>query len=333
MKKLLTALLCVALAAAMSVACLASVDVGTYKDSDKEEQDYDLNVFWVDEPSEDLLPGQDYYLETHWGSSGAIDDDFFDQYTISQSIVSDTEDVSNTVFRKYVTAAEFVKGSDGEYYYHIGVSSGSKDTEDMSGGIVIYAKDREYPDERAACVIEFDIGYSSSTVTVDEDEYTLPEGGAVVEFDKDLDRCTITFDNDSTLRMKFSSVHRYNLCYGEDVNENIAKANPKAKIEQMTFYGRPKFSEALTFKFYAGDNAKYLYELGSDNTLTLLSKTNSKGYFGISTKVLGTYLVSDTELTGAAVTAASPTAETAASSVVVTDASQLPQNPSTGAKF
>lgn len=336
MKKLSAMLVCILMAAALACTAFAVVDIPTYKDRDGDEQDYDTGVFGVDDTESYLRPGADYYLETSWGND-EITDEFFEQYTVTQSIVSDTDGVANSSVKSRLTAAEFVKGANGVYYYHIGISGTSKYKDDIDAAIVIFAKDKQYPDDRAACLIEFTIGYTADEEDCAEEEYDLPDGGAVVEFAEDLKRCLITFSDDSTLNVKFESVRKFNLCYDETVNSAIEAANPNAKIEQKTFYGKPKFASPCTLKLYGGSNMKYLYELGSDNKLTLLSSTNNNGFFGIKTQTLGAYVLSDRELSGAvsALPAVSQpetpdeSGSTAASGNPTT--TPAPANPNTGA--
>lgn len=332
MKKISTMLLCIILAGALACTSFAVIDIPTYKDSDRDEQDYDTGVFWVDDIDTYFRPGADYYLEVTWDGD-EMTDEFFEQYTITQSIVSDTEGVSNSSVKSRLTAAEFVKGANGNYYYHIGISGTSRYSDDIDAGIVVFAKDKEYPDDRAACLIEFTIGYDSDEDICYDEEYDLPDGGAVVEFDEELDRCLITFFDDSTLNLKFGSVYKFNLCYDETVNAAVQAANPNAELEQKTFYGRPKFADPCTLKLYGGDDMKYLYELNSDNRLTLLSSANNNGYFGIKTQTLGAYILSDTPLKGASVTTPDAASQDSSSqeSSVITQPDNVPANPNTGA--
>jgi|GEM_PF-1844306 len=314
MKKLCFSLLCLVLAAALTVSSFASIDISSYKSKDGETLYYDEDAFSIDPPSETLRPGVDYYFEAFWGTS-PMDSEFFDDYILSQSYVSDTDGVSNTAFGKYIAVAEFTKGKDGGYYYHVRVNSSRSLNDDIDGAIVIYAKDRLNSDDRAATVLELTIGYGSVELTVDDDECDLPDGGAVVEFEKGNKSCLVTFYNNSTLDLKLSSTHKYNFSYAEDVSASVAAANPAADLQQMTFYGRPVLAERSKFRFYAGSGARYLYELGTDNTLTQIGTKNADadGFFTFWTDRLGTYIASDLPLKNTAVgNTASTAANTAA---------------------
>ena len=133
MKKISTMLLCIILAGALACTSFAVIDIPTYKDSDRDEQDYDTGVFWVDDIDTYFRPGADYYLEVTWDGD-EMTDEFFEQYTITQSIVSDTEGVSNSSVKSRLTAAEFVKGANGNYYYHIGISGTSRYSDALAQG-------------------------------------------------------------------------------------------------------------------------------------------------------------------------------------------------------
>ncbi len=317
MKKCLVTFLCLALAAALTLSCFASIDVGSYKTKDGDTVYYNEDEFSIESPSETLHPGADYFLKTEWGR-GEITDDFFEYYNLSTSYVSDTEGLSNAGFGHYISAAEFVKGADGKYYYRIRVTSSRSLNEDIDGGIIVYAKDKADSDKRYAAYVEFTIGYESMEFTVDDDEYSLPDGGAIVEFEKGIKKCLITFDNDSTLDLVVGSKKKYNLCYAEDVNTSIASANPGAVLKQMTFYGHPVFAESSRFKFYAGKEARYFYELNDNNTLTQVGtkNVNADGFFSLTTDRLGTYISSNVPLKNAVVGSGSSAASTAAATSV-----------------
>ncbi len=314
MKKVCFTLLCLSLALALTVSGFASIDVGTYKTKDGDYVAFDENEFSIDSPSEDLRPGTDYYLETEWGN-GPMEDYFFDYHVLSTSYASDTEGVSNAAFGRHIAAAEFVKGKDGKYYYHVRVTSARSLNDDIDGAIIVYAKDKEDPDKRYAAVVELTIGYSSSELTVDDDEIDLPDGGAILEFEKGLKKCTLNFDNNSTLELKSLSTRKMNFCYSEDVSATIANANPNANLQQMTFYGRPALGERSRFRFNAGYNARYFYELTEDNVLTQVGTKNidADGYFTVWTDRLGTYIASDIALKNAVVSSSMTTAVSGAS--------------------
>jgi len=341
MKKGCSVLLCLLLAAAMTISVFASIDVGDYKDKDGDTVAYDTDEFSIDDPAEDLRPGGDYYFKAYWGDA-EMDDDFFDNYLLTQSIVSDTEGVSNAAFRKYIRAAEFVKGSDGSYYYHVGIASTKKNDNDLDGGIVIYARDRKNSDDRAAYALEFTIGYVTTTTSIEEgeEEYDLSDGGEILNFEKGIKRIDLTFFNDSKLALNLGGkAKKLNFTYDEVVNESVQAANPGANLQQMSFYGRPTLPSASVFKFYAGPDAKYFYELRSDNSLVLLSQTNASGYFGVTTEQLGVYLASDVALKNAVTAAAASSAAASASEAAAPSAAApaatapaaVPKNPSTGA--
>ncbi|MBR6736620.1 MAG: hypothetical protein IKL92_07160 [Oscillospiraceae bacterium] len=324
MKKTLTAILCVILAAALAVSAFAVVpDLPTYKDSDGEDCYYDESVFWIDDFDEMLTPGADHYFETNWGSD-EITDEFFDYYTVTQSITSTDDKYSTSEVKKMITAAEFVKGTDGRYYYHIAIAPNKKITEDVDFAIAIFAKDKEYPDERAAAIVEYTIGYDADEGYTDEDEYELPDGGEILEFDdfKNYTRCKVLFDEGGYISLKLGKQRTFNFCYNDKVSLALKDANPGAEISQMNFFAKPKFAESCLVKLY-GDDAKYLYEMNDDGSLTLISDKNNDGLFGFNTQQLGTYVFSDKVLKNSNVSSAG--------SVTGSTSSNPHNNPMTGA--
>lgn len=314
MKKTYTAVLSAVLAFAFAVSAFAAVpDLPTYKDSDGDEKEYDETVFWIDDTDDMLTPGADHYFETFWEGDD-ITDDFFEYYTVTQSITSTDSEYSTSEVKKMLTAAEFVKGTDGKYYYHIAVAANSKITEDVGFAVAIFAKDREYPDERAATVIEFTIGYDSDEGYTDDDEYELPAGGEILEFDdtSSYTRCKVIFDEGGYISLKLGKQRTFNFCYNDNVSLALKDANPNAEISQINFYAKPKFAQSCLVKLYGGEKAEYMYLMNDEGGLTLISDKNNDGLFGFNTQQLGTYVFSDKPLKNASVTGSTSTGAVAA---------------------
>lgn len=294
MKKLLA----VALAACM-VAGTGAISALAFN-----EDDYDnLDFFTVKESNKTLYPGQDYYFETDWKGS-PIDDDFFEYYKVSVSVTSgDTDDVSTAKVRSRVEKADFIKNeATGDYLFHFRAGMSFSYEDDIPVHILILAKDKENTDKRSWYDFDIDIGYSDgylnkeSTSVVDESQYDVDNNSPAIEFDKDLKQCRLDFEDGSYYTVRFSGNRKFNFGYTNLENQLIVQANPKAKLYFLSFYARPGFANEDVFKLKSPADKKYLYEIKQDNTLSLLSEDNNNGYFGFTTRSLGSYVASDIPL-------------------------------------
>lgn len=292
MKKLLALLLAVGMVTGTGALTVSAFD----------EDDYDnLDFFEVKETNETLCPGQDYYFETDWEGS-PIDDDFFEYYKVSVSVSSDDDDVSSSAVRRRVEKAEFVKNEEtGEYFFHFRASMSFSYLENLDAHIMVLAKDKENTDKRSWYEFDLTIGYSDGEISevVDDSQYNVDNSNPAIEFDEDLKLCRLDFEDGSYYTLRLSTATKFNFGYTNVANQFIVQANPKASLYFLSFYARPRFANEDVFKFKAPADKKYLYEIKQDNTLVLLSEDNNNGYFGFTTRNLGSYVASDLPLRSA----------------------------------
>ena len=307
MKRLLTMFLAVMLTASL----MAMPAWAITRAEDVKDRYIWSDFFDIEETNEIMLPGQTYYFPANWGGN-KMDDDFFDVYKTSVSITSvDTGAISTTAARSRVDFAEFVKGSDGYYYFCFRAKASFAYLEDVAIRVYVQAVDRKDDKFRGEYEMYLDIGYSqnqgsveyisSSTYDVDS---TLP----LVEFDGDLKNCQLNFEDGSYYLAQFATRNRkYNLLYTETENAVIRAANPNANLKFLSFPTGPSFSGQSTLRIYA-PRQSYLYEIGSNNTLTQLSSKSSGDYLNTQTNRLGSYVASDVPLKASGTTVGGNTA-------------------------
>lgn len=340
MKRLLAVLTALVMVfGVMSVGVLAARD-----DEDPENQD----VFSIKEDTGTLSPGVDYYFECDW-QGGPITDDFFEFYAVSVTVSrSDDDNVSSTTAKKIAEKAEFVKlGSANKYYFHFRAIPNYSYTEDVEIRIKATARDKSRDskriDARSWYEMDLSIGYHDKQVVeeVGSSQYDVDSDSPIVEFDEDLTDCRLDFEDGSYYNLRLAKVRKFNLGHTTDANGAIAKAYPNAKLKFLTFYANPSFAYESVLKVHAPD-AKYLYEMGDNNSLTLISDVNNGGYFGYSTSRLGAYVASSVPLEGAKISvgATDSTATTTTTTTTTTAPAQgatttpdnsVITNPQTGA--
>lgn len=146
--------------------------------------------------------------------------------------------------------------------------------------------------------IEFTVSYPDVD-TINDDEYEVDNKSPIVYASNDVGKCTLSFSDVAEYEAKFSSKEKkYNLGYSFSPVAAIEKANPNAELTFVTFSGKPNFAANSDLLIFA-DDAKYMYEIGSNNSLTKLgAKFNSDGAT-FRTQQLTSYVVSDRALKGA----------------------------------
>ena len=320
MKHLAKSILVLALALALTVTAAAAAD-GYYTDSSGTDVPY-RDFFDVDYPYDMLKPGQTYYFPCEW-SNGPMNDKFFDEYVVSISVNSPysssqsslPEYISTYEAKRRVDAAEFVKNSDGSYYFKFKASNSYSYVNDTSVLVIITARDKRDSDYRGQFIMELEIGYAQNSGNpnrVDTSTYEVDPDSPILQFDEDLDSCRLDFEDGSYYHIRLTSrTSTFGFAYNNDVNPAIQGANPKAKLHFLSFPSGPRPAYEGLLKMYA-PGARYLYEIGDNNQLTLVStETGVSDHIGLTTKRLASYVASDIALTSA--TSVSPAPQTPAS--------------------
>ncbi|WMJ85078.1 hypothetical protein ACS3UN_03885 [Oscillospiraceae bacterium LTW-04] len=294
MKKLLTALLAVAMI--FSIASVSALALN--------EEDYDNQyIFSIKEDTSVLWPGTDYYFDCEW-QGGPITDDFFEFYSVSVSVSrADDDNVSSSTAKKIVEKAEFVKLNDSDkYYFHFRAKANYSYADDAEVHITVLAKDnsrdKDREDSRSWYEMDIEIGYYDKEVTeiVDSSQYDVDPDSPIVEFDEELKSCRLDFEDGSYYNIRLARVKKFNLGYNTTENTAITRAYPNASFKFISFYAHPSFAYESVLKIKAPETTKYLYQIGDDNSLTLVADVNNNGYFGHTTSRLGTYVASSVPL-------------------------------------
>lgn len=294
MRKLLTALLAVAM-----VLSVASVSVFALNEDDYDNQD----IFSIKEDTSVLWPGTDYYFDCEW-QGGPITDDFFEFYSVSVSVSrADDDNISSSTAKKIVEKAEFVKlNNKDKYYFHFRAKANYSYTDDAEVHITVLARDnsrdKKREDSRSWYEMDISIGYYDKGVTqqIDSSQYDVENDSPIVEFDEDLNACRLDFEDGSYYNVRLAKARKFNLGHNTTENTAITKAYPNATFKFLSFYARPSFAYESVLKVKAPEATKYLYEIGDNNTLTLVSDVNNNGYFGYTTSRLGSYVASSVPL-------------------------------------
>ncbi|MFV0496747.1 MAG: hypothetical protein ACK5L0_01055 [Candidatus Fimivivens sp.] len=294
MKRLMTALLAVAMV--FSIASVSALALN--------EEDYDNQyIFSIDEDTSVLWPGTDYYFDCEW-QGGPVTDDFFKFYSVSVSVSrSDEDNVSSSTAKKIVEKAEFVKlNNSDKYYFHFRAKANYSYADDAAVHITVLAKDnsrdKDREDSRSWYEMDIEIGYydKEETELVDESQYDVDSDAPIVEFDEELKSCRLDFEDGSYYNIKLARVKKFNLGYNTTENTAITRAYPNASFKFISFYAHPSFAYDSVLKVQAPKSTKYLYQIGDDNTLTLVADVNNNGHFGYTTSRLGTYVASSVML-------------------------------------
>lgn len=302
MKKLLTALLAVVMIFSVaSVSALAKDD-----DEDKWLERDNQDIFNIKEDTNVLSPGVDYYFSCDW-QGGPINDEFFEFYDVSVSVNSDDkEEISSSDARKIVEKAEFVKlNNEDKYYFHFKAKANYSSDDDVEVHVFVVARDKSRDKKRDDAYSWYemflDIGYykydkKNPEVVVSTSQYDVDSSTPVVEFDEELKTCRLDFEDGSYYNIKLARNLTFNLGHTTTPNNAIVSAYPNATFKFLSFYAHPSFAYESVLKVKAPEATKYLYEVGDNNSLTLVSDVNNNGFFGYTTSRLGTYVASSVPL-------------------------------------
>jgi len=324
MKKLMVIMLAVAMVLSLASTAFAL-----------NEDEYDnQDIFDIKEESKTLYPGVDYFFDCDW-QGGDITDDFFEFYDVSVSVSkADDDNVSSSQAKKIAEVAKFTKDENQDKYYFQFRAKKSYDYPDDDVTILITvlakdkARDKDREDSRSWYQFELDIGYADKNdpKLVTGSDYEVDNDQPIVEFDEDLDYCKLTFEDGSFYRVYFKKIREFNLGQSTDANKAIVDNYPNAKLKFVSFYAKPRFAEESVLKIYA-PGCEYLYEIDSNNKLTLLASGNNDGYLGYSTDELVSYVASSVPLNaasaGSASAAPAPITRPAVTSPIIS-------NPTTG---
>lgn len=301
MRKLLTALLAVAMVASVASVSVFAID---RDDMAEDKDDYDNQDFFsIKEDTSVLFPGTDYYFDCEW-QGAPITDDFFEFYSVSISVnTADKDDLSASTAKKIVEKAEFVKLNNADkYYFHFRAKANYSYADDADVRIMVLARDnsrdKKRRDSRSWYEMDLSIGYHDKETAqeIDSSQYDVDNDSPIVEFDEDLNACRLDFEDGSYYNIKLAKARKFNLGHNTTENTAITKAYPNATFKFLSFYARPSFAYESVLKVKAPEATKYLYEIGDNNTLTLVSDVNNNGYFGYTTSRLGSYVASSVPL-------------------------------------
>lgn len=274
MKKLFAGVLILAMILSMSLTAMASELISITL----EGEDYETGCF---------VPGKTYYLEAMDGKY-QIDDDFFKFFKTKIDILDDG--------KKYVTGAKFQKMRDGYYRltFKVNPSYGYKNNVDIE--MHITATDKKDSDNTYTTVLNFTVGYGGA-ITCSDDEMTIYSKQPLVEFDEYLKgkTTTIYFDDYGSYTFKVGAARMINFAHTTEPNTAVENANPSADLTFLDFYGRPTFGTEGTLRIYA-PGAKYLYKVGSDNSLTRVIAPKNNDDFVVKTSGLYSYVASNIAL-------------------------------------
>lgn len=329
MRKLLTALLAVAMILSVASVSALAIDWDYYDDQD---------VFSIKEDTSVLSPGTDYYFDCEW-QGGPITDDFFELYSVSVSVnTADKDDLSASTAKKIVEKAEFVRLNNGDkYYFHFRAKANYSYGDDAEVRIVALAsdnsRDKKRKDRYSEYEMDISIGYHDKEVTqeIDSSQYDVDNDSPIVEFDEDLKACRLDFEDGSYYNVKLAKAKKFNLGYNTTENTAITKAYPNATFKFLSFYAHPSFAYESVLKVKAPETTKYLYEIGDGNSLTLLSNVNNNGYFGYTTSRLGSYVASSVPLDAAKISVNGGNFVNAGQNVSQTTSGSTPATASSGA--
>ncbi|MEG1774305.1 MAG: hypothetical protein RR320_05580, partial [Oscillospiraceae bacterium] len=299
MKKLLAIAMAVAMALSLATVSMAAdkwEDTHSYRD-----------FFSIKETKDSLVPGHTYYFETDWNGD-PIDDEFFKVYGVTVSVSSNDDSLSGMAARSRLESCEFVKGTNGKYYFTVRAKSNKGYKTDADLAVRVYAKDRSDADYRGLYEMYLTIDYSRNETPSEEDAiyenaHDVSANDGILLFDNALDSCRLNFDDGSYYNLVLGKGRKFGLGYLEEPNGAIVGANPTAKLKFLNFVYAPKFDKVSVMKVHA-PGMKFLYQIGDGNKLTLLSDQLNDGYFGFTTAQLGEYVASDRALAAAGTTAA-----------------------------
>ena len=129
---------------------------------------------------------------------------------------------------------------------------------------------------------------------IDTDDMEATEDFEFIWGDDDLARFVVDLDDNDGKK---------NLSYTTAPVDALIEANPEANMDFFTLKAAPRFNKIGEFTLYAdGDVFKYIYEVDKDGQIKELNATYDEDEEGFvfNTRTLGSYVISDVELVGAA---------------------------------
>ena len=161
---------------------------------------------------------------------------------------------------------------------------------------------------------------------LDTEDMEACEDYEIIWGDNELARFVVDLDDNDGKK---------NLSYTTAPVDALIEANPTANMDFFTLKAAPRFNKIGEMTIYAdGDVFKYIYEIDADGQLSEVNATYDEDEEGFvfNTRTLGSYVVSDIELVGAAIDEEVPgesDTEVPGESDTTTDDGR--ENPATGA--
>ena len=266
-------------------------------------------------------PGKTYIFELNNGSR--IEDEFYEYYRTRIQIVQGAS---------YISTCSIQEDDDG-YYNLVFRSKTTGFTDPRTIELNIIVTDKETRDDVDSINLSFDVGYGDEDYCND-DEFDVDPSTPIVEVDSELTKVLFSFGNYATYLAKMSNKTKFNLGFTANENYEITRSNSSAELRFLQFNATPVFDVYSDLSIYAPE-AKYLYEVGKNNSLTLLESTKSGDYIKYRTIQLTSYVTSDIKLSGASSTSSSSSSSTtsSASSSTTSSSSGGKVNVNTGARL
>ena len=276
---------------------------------------------------EEVSPGDEIQIDTDW---------FYGKWTIREdgernTYDTDDEPIGNLDKEYHKVSATWTRGGDyvesvyfedGDGYVTVEIKGGISMTSDkeISGTIKIVEKD--YPNKPSVtytCKIERGdlvvkgIDEKSRMVYLDDKEFGLPDDyqEKQVRFSTDEGEDYGTFIGEfygsrsgqdvATFRVRIIDQGSLYLGFSEASNSTLLKKYPNANMRFINWTARPTFDREGKLSIYMEPD-EYIYGVKDDNTLYRLGGTydeNNDAYV-ITTKTLGCYVISDTQLSATA---------------------------------
>ena len=157
----------------------------------------------------------------------------------------------------------------------------------------------------------YDSGYKGSEelyVTGDDVTELEPDTYYLLKYSND-EEVEFTFgldENEGSFTVDVSGQSKNVMYYTTTLNEDVAAANPDAKIFELNF-NNVKFNRTGEFT-YEGEDFEYAYQLMADGSLKKLGEFSGEEV-SFKTRELGTYIFSDVELVAPSVPVEEPVVE------------------------
>ena len=201
---------------------------------------------------------------------------------------------------------EFVKIG-AEYAYAVTFTlpeSAEIKTTDLAGKIAVYESSSQLKDnysDKEYITLSFGSEYGFKTEDYDGSDLAKAE---VVDFDDYSDDVeTLTFGDDFEFEVDLSGQGKLNLKNNRDFNKEFAAMYDYANIDFINFVKTPSFNKNGTVYIYADEDA-YIYEVTADGAKEIKGLKWDEDYeaWTFKTRTLGSYAISDVELTEKTVT-------------------------------